>query len=162
LRLQIDVIAVVRAIRQNDHRALCRAALLIRAILVAALLAPITSSAQLCHPDSAAQAKAVVRPANYIFFRRDHDRVAEPSFLANATIAGAQLTFTWRELEPTRDHYDLRGVRRRLDFLQRHGKRLVIQIQDVSFSERVLVPEYLRTDTALEQAEVLSEPWAVA
>jgi len=117
-------------------------------ITFALILAPSTSPAQLCRPDSTLAPSAVAKPANYIFFRRDHDRVAEPSFLSNPTIAGAQLTFTWRELEPTRDHYDVQGVRQRLDFLQRHGKRLVIQIQDVSFSERVLAPDYLRTDSA--------------
>jgi hypothetical protein len=83
-----------------------------------------------------------------VFFSRDHERIAEPSFLLNPNIAGAQLTFTWRELEPERDRYDLGGLRDRLAFLQQHGKRLVVQLQDVSFSDRILVPEYLTTDTA--------------
>jgi hypothetical protein len=104
--------------------------------------------AQLCRPDSAAEASAVARPANYIFFNRDHDHVADASFLTNDGISGAQLTYTWRELEPERDRYDLRPLRDRLAFLQRHGKRLVVQLQDVSFSDRILVPNYLTMDTA--------------
>lgn len=119
-----------------------------RLLRVAVLLAPSTLHAQLCRPDSVAQASAVARPANYVFFNRDHDRIADSSFLANDNIAGAELTFTWRELEPERDRYDLRGIRDRLAFLQRHGKRLAVQLQDVSFSERVLVPQYLTEDSA--------------
>jgi len=88
------------------------------------------------------------RPANYVFFRREPERIEEPSFRASDNVAGAQLTFTWRELEPQRDRYDFTQLRERLAFLQRHGKRLVVQLQDVSFSEHTLVPEYLATDTA--------------
>jgi hypothetical protein len=104
--------------------------------------------AQICRPDSSAIAAAVARPVNYIFFRRQHDRIAEPSFLTNQNIGGAQLTFTWRELEPERDRYDFSRLGERLAFLQRHGKRLVVQLQDVSFSDSILVPEYLTTDTS--------------
>ncbi|HEY9228027.1 MAG TPA: hypothetical protein VIP11_15330 [Gemmatimonadaceae bacterium] len=107
-----------------------------------------TAHAQICRPDSVTQAATVARPANYVFFNRDHERIAEPSFLTNDNVVGAQLTYTWRELEPERDRYDLAPLRERLAFLQRHGKRLVVQLQDVSFSDRVLVPNYLTTDTA--------------
>jgi hypothetical protein len=69
-------------------------------------------------------------------------------FLTHPRIVGAQLTYTWRELEPERDRYDFAPIREQLILLQRHGKRLFIQIQDVSFSERVLVPEYLLSDSA--------------
>jgi hypothetical protein len=95
-----------------------------------------------------AAASAVARPASYVFFRRDHERIAEKSFLSNPNIAGAQLTYTWRELEPERDRYDLRSLRDRLAFLQQHGKRLVVQVQDVSFSDSILIPPYLTSDTA--------------
>ena len=33
-----------------------------------------------------------------------------------------------------------------LEFLAKHRKRLFVQVQDVSFSDEVLVPDYLRTD----------------
>jgi hypothetical protein len=117
-------------------------------LMTLACLTATTAHAQLCRPDSAAQAARAPRPAQYIFFRDEHERLAEPSFLNNANIAGAQLTFSWRELEPARDRYDFASLRGRLAFLQRHGKRLVVQLQDNSFSERQLVPDYLLTDTA--------------
>jgi len=128
-----------------------RATVLISRLYAAACIASFATStlhAQLCRLDSAANASVVARPANYVFFNRDHDRIAESSFLTNDGITGAQLTYTWRELEPERDRYELRPLRERLAVLQRHGKRLVIQLQDVSFSDRILVPKYLTTDTA--------------
>ena len=98
-----------------------------------------------CEPTTARHTKP---PRHYVFFDREHDRIAEPSFLTHEQVAGAQLKYTWPELEPERDRYDFQSLRERLAFLDRHGKRLFVQLQDLSFSERVLVPDYLRTDTA--------------
>lgn len=86
-------------------------------------------------------------PRHFIYFALDHDRIAEPGFLSHDKIAGAQLMFTWRQLEPERDRYDFAELRERIAFLGRHGKRLWIQLQDVSFGERIWVPDYLRTDS---------------
>ena len=61
--------------------------------------------------------------------------------------AGAQLKYRWPELEPTRDQYDFSGVRADLQALRGQGKRLFIQVQDVSFDTSIVnVPRYLRTD----------------
>ncbi len=99
--------------------------------LVAVVLAGCagTTSAPTPSPQAASNARgrlpdASAAPKNYVFFSRDHDRIAEASFLQHAQIAGAQLTYTWRELEPQRDRYDLQPLRDRLAFLERHGKRL--------------------------------------
>lgn len=85
-------------------------------------------------------------PLNFVFFGRDHERAAESTFLALRQVAGAQLTYTWRELEPERDRYDFASIREQLGLLQRHGKRLFLQVSDVTFSERVPVPDYLLSD----------------
>lgn len=87
-------------------------------------------------------------PKHYVFFGRDRTRISEPSFLGNAGIAGAQLKYTWRELEPELDRYDFEPLRKDLAFLEKHGKRLFVQLQDVSFSKQVPVPEYLLKDPA--------------
>ena len=36
------------------------------------------------------------------------DRAAakDPAFLGNKAFAGAQIKYTWRQLEPAKDHYD--------------------------------------------------------
>lgn len=85
-------------------------------------------------------------PKHFIFFAHERARISEASFLDAREIAGAQLKYTWRELEPERDRYNLRPVLDDLALLDKHGKRLFVQLQDVSFSEAVLVPDYLLRD----------------
>ncbi|MCC7142328.1 MAG: hypothetical protein IT349_09535 [Candidatus Eisenbacteria bacterium] len=106
------------------------------------MLAAVVAEAESAEPDS------VTRPKNFIYFERERHRIRETSFLENGNIAGAQLKYTWRELEPERDRYEFQPLLDDLAFLERHGKRLFVQVQDVSFSEEVLVPDYLRTDPA--------------
>ena len=87
------------------------------------------------------------RAQHYVFFSHEHERITEPSFLTHEQIAGAQLKYTWRELEPERDRYALQPLRDHIALLQRHGKRLFVQLQDVTFSDRIPVPDYLLADT---------------
>jgi hypothetical protein len=84
-------------------------------------------------------------PRHFIFFAHERGRISEPSFLETPEITGAQLKYSWRELEPERDRYNFRPLLDDLAFLEKHGKRLFVQLQDVSFSEEVLVPAYLRS-----------------
>ncbi|MCZ6918130.1 MAG: hypothetical protein O7I93_15260 [Gemmatimonadetes bacterium] len=100
------------------------------------------------HADATAQlAREVATPANFIYFGLERSRIAEAEFLDTEAIVGAQLKYTWRELEPDRDRYELQPVLQDLAFLERHGKRLFIQLQDVSFEEAIVnVPDYLRND----------------
>ena len=46
---------------------------------------------------------------------------------------GIQKAYNWRALEPEKDQYDLSAVRSDLAFLNRHGKRLIVQIQTKTF-----------------------------
>jgi hypothetical protein len=86
-------------------------------------------------------------PRHYIFFNRDRERITEPSFVKIKQIEGAQLKYTWRELEPVRDRYDFTPIANDLDTLRKSGKRLWIQLQDSSFDERIInVPKYLLED----------------
>lgn len=85
---------------------------------------------------------------NFVFFGSDRHRIVEPDFAQNPGVAGAQLRYTWRELEPERDRYDFRKVEQDLDALAAMGKRLWVQLQDVSFGESIPVPEYLLNDPA--------------
>lgn len=87
-------------------------------------------------------------PKHFVFFAHERSRITEPAFLDTPALAGAQLKYSWRELEPERDRYNVQLILSDLAILEKHGKRLFVQIQDVSFSETVLVPDYLRTDPA--------------
>jgi len=85
-------------------------------------------------------------PLNFVYFARDHERILAPAFLDHHGIVGAQLTFTWRQLEPQRDLYDFSEIRAAIEVLEAHGKRLFLQLSDVTFTERSPVPDYLLED----------------
>ena len=81
---------------------------------------------------------------HYVFFNRDHERIAESSFLETKAIEGAQLKYTWKELEPAKDRYDFAEIHKDLKSLTSHGKKLWLQVQDVSFDSTINpMPGYL-------------------
>lgn len=85
---------------------------------------------------------------HYVFFGQDREKLrAATSFFATKAIGGAQVTYSWRQLEPQKDAYDFTAIRDDLALLASKGKKLFVQLQDVTFSEsRINVPRYLLTD----------------
>ncbi len=84
---------------------------------------------------------------HYIFFEFDRHRIQEPGFLEHPMIEGAQLKYSWRELEPGPGEYDFSSIQADLEFLEANGKRLFVQLQDVSFVNTIVnVPDYLVAD----------------
>jgi hypothetical protein len=118
-----------------------RALALILALAIAAGCEPADPVPE---PDAAAAETRGLQ--NFIFFNRDRERISEPGFLENEGVAGAHLKYTWRELEPERDRYELGPILADLAYLEGQGKRLFIQLQEVSFDERINVPDYLVED----------------
>ena len=97
----------------------------------------------LCFAGQVTSAKTI---HHYVFFDMDRERIRDTSFLETKAFEGAQLKYTWKELEPEKDHYEFSSISKDLAFLTSHGKRLFIQLQDSSFSaKRILVPAYLQT-----------------
>jgi len=90
----------------------------------------------------------VAKPVHlYVFFNMERRRISEASFLETKQFEGAQLKYTWKELEPEKDRYDFTAVRNDLAFLTSKGKKLFVQLQDASFSkENILVPKYLLSE----------------
>lgn len=86
--------------------------------------------------------------SQFIFFGLDRERINDTSFLNNKNIDGAQLKYMWREIETKKDHYNLELIQHDLDLLTSHGKKLFIQLQDVTFDTTLKkpVPDYLVTD----------------
>jgi hypothetical protein len=78
----------------------------------------------------------------------DREKIKDSeSFLATPAFEGAQIAYSWNQLEQGKDNYDFSMIREDLNLLTSHGKKLWIQIQDVSFSEkRIFVPRYLLRD----------------
>lgn len=94
----------------------------------------------------AAQEKPI---RHFIFFSREREGIHDSGFYSNPGIVGAQITYPWNQLEPRKDEYDLSAIEEDLVFLQSKGKKLFIQIQDVTFSAtRYAIPQYLLTDTS--------------
>ena len=84
---------------------------------------------------------------HYVFFNRDRERISDAAFLGTKAFEGAQLKYTWRELERGKDGYDFSDIERDLMFLNSKGKRLFIQLQDASFDPNIInVPRYLLND----------------
>ena len=84
---------------------------------------------------------------HYVFFNRDREKISDPAFVKTKALEGAQLKYTWRELEPEKDAYDFSDIRTDLDSLNLNRKKLFIQIQDSSFDSTIVnVPRYLVDD----------------
>jgi len=114
----------------------------VRAISCLALALAVSSPvARPCHGDA--------RPAqHFVYFNLERERIREASFIQATAVAGAALKYTWRELEPERGVYAFAPLLADLAFLAQHGKRLVVQVQDVTFDERPAVPDWLLADPA--------------
>jgi hypothetical protein len=78
------------------------------------------------------------------------------------------LKYTWRQLEPEKDSYDFSAIREDLAFLTSRGKRLFVQLQDVSFDSSIVnVPRYLLRETQdnggasqlYDEAKAVGEGW---
>jgi hypothetical protein len=85
---------------------------------------------------------------HYVFFGMDREKIKDAkSFLEISAFEGAQVAYSWNQLEQGKDNYDFSMIREDLAFLTSHHKQLWIQLQDVSFNEKyVFVPRYLRND----------------
>jgi hypothetical protein len=85
---------------------------------------------------------------HFVFFSQDREGIHDAKFYDNPGVGGAQITYPWRKLEPEKNKYDFTEIEEDLEFLASKGKRLFIQVQDVTFSNKYnAVPGYLITDT---------------
>ncbi len=85
--------------------------------------------------------------SHYVYFELERERITEQSFLNTPQFKGAQLKYTWSELEPEKDRYHFDEIRKNLSVLSKHKKGLVIQIQDLTFAlQWKYVPSYILTD----------------
>jgi hypothetical protein len=92
-----------------------------------------------------APAAPAQRVHHYVFFGQDRKQLKEArSFLEAPAFEGAQVAYSWRQLEQGKDNYDFSLIREDLAFVNAHGKKLWIQFQDVTFNpNRINVPKYL-------------------
>ncbi len=84
---------------------------------------------------------------HFVYFARDRDALHGHPFLRSDRFEGAQVMYSWRDLEPRLNVYDFSQIRSDLAYLEGHGKMLFVQLQDASFWHlNVPVPPYLASD----------------
>lgn len=78
----------------------------------------------------------------------DRDLLRDTNYFKSNLFDGVQIAYSWKQLETQKDKYDFSIINEDLAFLKKHGKKLFIQFQDVSFSMKYNhVPDYLLTDS---------------
>ncbi len=89
------------------------------------------------------------QPKLFLFFDPTFESKLEhyKNILVNPSVSGAQVVYTWNELEPKKGVYDFSKIKKDLLFLNGIHKQLFIQLQDRSFKPNVFyVPDYIRFD----------------
>ncbi|MEO0470209.1 MAG: hypothetical protein AAF206_11350 [Bacteroidota bacterium] len=82
---------------------------------------------------------------HYMYANRDRETIHTKAFLKTEQLEGALVKYTWRQLEKAPGEYDFHLIEEDLSFLMSKGKKLFIQLQDVSFDTAIVnVPDYLR------------------
>ena len=84
---------------------------------------------------------------HFIYFARERELIHNHPFLKVQRIVGAQIMYSWRQLEPKRGEYDFSIIQEDYKYLLSHGKKLFIQFQDATFNPKYVgVPDYLLTE----------------
>ena len=82
-------------------------------------------------------------PQNFLFMGAG-DLAANTELVSRPDIAGVQVVYHWKQLEPTQGHYDFSAIDEDLAIANRLNKKLFIQLQDRFFMpEHRNVPRYL-------------------
>lgn len=78
----------------------------------------------------------------------DRDLLRDTNYFKSRLFDGVQIAYSWKQLEPQKGKYDFSIIDEDLAVLKKHGKKLFIQFQDVSFSMKYNhVPDYLLMDS---------------
>ena len=81
---------------------------------------------------------------HFVYFARDRASIIDHPLLKHPMFQGAQIMYTWRELEPQPGQYDFSTLKEDYEYLRKHGKKLFVQLQDATFYPRYnAVPKYL-------------------
>jgi hypothetical protein len=99
-----------------------------------ALLALLAVSAHAADPSG---------PSNFLFADSE-SLVSHAPLVERKDIAGAQIVYSWKSLEPTEGQYDFSRIEADLAFLEKRGKHLFVQLQDRFFEiDARHLPNYL-------------------
>ena len=83
---------------------------------------------------------------HFVYFAKDREQIKDHALLVHERFKGAQIMYAWRDIEPEKGKYDLSIIKADLAYLQQYGKKLFVQLQDVTFNPAYkAVPDYLLT-----------------
>lgn len=83
---------------------------------------------------------------HFVYFSSDRDSIRNHPLLTMHQFNGAQVMYSWKDLEPEKDHYDFSQITQDYEYLKSYGKKLFIQLQDATFNPKIkAVPGYLLT-----------------
>ena len=84
---------------------------------------------------------------HFVYFSRDRQKINGHPFLSHPRFQGAQIMYSWKQLEPKEGVYDFSIVEEDFEYLKKRGKKLFVQLQDVTFFPRYkAVPDYLLSE----------------
>ncbi len=84
---------------------------------------------------------------HFVYFARDREAIVGHAFLTHPMFKGAQVMYSWRQLEPKKGVYDFSLLKKDIEYLKKFGKKIFIQLQDASFNpEYKITPDYLSSD----------------
>lgn len=83
---------------------------------------------------------------HFVYFAKDRDAIKNHPLLTTSMLQGAQIMYSWKDIELEKDKYDFSRIREDYEYLKKHHKKLFIQLQDATFSpDFKAVPGYLLT-----------------
>ncbi len=83
---------------------------------------------------------------HFVYFSKDRDAIRNHIFLTKSKFSGAQIMYSWDQLEPEKGIYDFSSILEDYEYLRKYGKKLFIQLQDATFNPlKKAVPLYLLT-----------------
>jgi hypothetical protein len=84
---------------------------------------------------------------HFVYFARDRASIIDHPLLTHPMFNGAQIMYSWRDLETNKGIYDFSLLKEDYEYLKKYGKKLFIQLQDASFNpNNKVVPDYLFTE----------------
>jgi hypothetical protein len=83
---------------------------------------------------------------HFVYFARDRELIKGHPFLSYPIFKGAQIMYSWRQLEPEKGKYDFSLLQEDYEYLLEFKKKLFVTLQDVTFNaKRKAVPDYILT-----------------
>jgi hypothetical protein len=83
---------------------------------------------------------------NFVYFARDRELIKDHPLLSHSMFKGAQIMYSWRQLEPEKGKYDFSVLQEDYKYLKNFKKKLFVTLQDVTYNaKRKAVPDYILT-----------------